>query len=142
MHARECFLHCDDDALGVDRVRGDECAFDHAVRVRPEQEPVLERTGLALGPVHDDGRGVHRRLVRGDGLPLAAGGEAAPAPAPQPGREHSLDHLGRVGGTGAFQTAPAAGGDVGLERDDRIRVENAMHARERMRYGALCVTAP
>ena len=41
-------------SLGADRERGDERAFEHAVRVAVEQRAVLERAGLAFGRVHDD----------------------------------------------------------------------------------------
>ena len=46
----------DDDLIGADRERGDERAFEHAVRVAIEELAVLERAGLAFGRVHDHGR--------------------------------------------------------------------------------------
>ncbi len=59
--ARRGSLHADDHLVGADRVRGDQRAFEHAVRVAVEQLAVLERSGLTFGRVHDDGRQLERR---------------------------------------------------------------------------------
>ena len=124
-HDREVGFDRDDDLAGFERVRGDQRAFDHTVGVRPQDHAVLERTGLALGTVHDHRRGVDGRLVRGDGLPLPTRREPGAAASPQTGRDHRRDRL--VGRTGArlAQPAPAAHRDVRIEVFDRFGVQDA-----------------
>ena len=134
--ARERLLHGDDHLLGVHRVRGDQRAFEHLVGVRAQQRAVLERARLALGRVdHHRGR-VHGGLVRGDGLPLAPGREPGTTAAAQSRGEHRLDRLRGRRAACDLQPPPAAQGEVGLERHNRTRVEDAMHRNSKF-LGAL-----
>ena len=65
-------------------MRGDQRALEHPIRVAAEQLAVLERSGLAFGGVHDDGRRLERRRVGRDRAPLDAGRETGAAAAPEP----------------------------------------------------------
>ena len=97
----------DDHPVGADGVGRDERALEHLVRVAAQQRAVLERAGLALGAVDDDGR----RLAAaqpGDGAPLGAGREPGAAPPAQPRGLDHLDEGRRLDGPGGLERPPAA----------------------------------
>ena len=123
--ARERSFRRDDDAIRRDRQRGDERAFDDAIRVRSDDRAILERPGFSLGRVHDD-RGRHtRRLVRHHCSPLAAGREARTAPAPQARGIDLVDRARRPEPPGSFEPGATTGRDVRREVGDGGRVEDA-----------------
>jgi hypothetical protein len=103
------------DGLGARHLRGDQHAFEEAVRVALQVETVLEGAGLAFVDV--DGHQARRRLLAHD-APLAPRREARAAQAAQAGvlqgAQHGLGlmlavHHGRG-------QAVAAGGAVGVVR--------------------------
>ena len=84
----------DVDRLRLDRPRGDEDAFEEAVRVAVQVIAVLERAGFALVRVHRHQPGA---FVAAHDAPLPTGGESCPSEAPQArGVELRGDVLERV----------------------------------------------
>ena len=73
-------LRGDHDRLSIHRSCGDECPFDHCIRVVADDHSVLERARLTLGCVDDDRRAQQRRRERLDRPPLLACRESGPAP--------------------------------------------------------------
>ena len=78
--------------LDADHLRGDQQAFEEAVRVALQVGPVLEGAGLALVDVH---RHQARRGLAAHDAPLAPGRETRAAQAAQAGVFHGVqDALG------------------------------------------------
>ena len=81
-------LSPNDDLVGADGEGGDERAFDHLVGVEAQDRAVLERAGLALGPVDDHGGAArspsalaaHRAPLDVGREPGARRGHAGPTP--------------------------------------------------------------
>ena len=114
------------DLPGADGEGGDGQALDHLVGVGPQDGPVLERGRLALGRVAHH-VAVGARLVA-DAGPLAAGGEPAAAPSPQPGHADLVD--GELGAqpAGGVEPTAAAEGLPPVHRGDRLgRQQVALH---------------
>jgi len=102
----------------ADGVGRDGQAFEHQVRVRPEEPSILERAGFALGGVADDelrGAGIVP-----DGAPLDPGGEPRAPSSSKAGPADLFDDLlGRA--LHSFRQAlPATGAEVVVEGGDRL----------------------
>ena len=95
----------------LERVGGDEHAFDELVGVPLDEQVVLEGGRLALVPVDHQ---VGDRVLAEHG-PLAPGREPGPAPAQQAGRVDLVGHVLGGHGQGLAQALVAAGGQVALE---------------------------
>ena len=106
----ELAAEVDEREVGTDRMRRDDDALDHLVRVALDEHAVLERRRLAFVTVDDEIPRVHAfRQER----PLLAGREVGAAPAAQArNRDLLLDVLGR----GALQHVPQDFVATGLER--------------------------
>ena len=109
----------------MDRAGGDKRSFDHPVGVVAKNAAVLERAGLPLGAVDDDGSGRPTKGVVSDGLPLPAAGEAGAAAPAQSRVEHGGDDLLRAHLVGGDEPTESADGAVLVERGEHRLVQHA-----------------
>ena len=102
LHRQGVFVaHVDVALAGADGIGPDDHALDDGVGVALHDRPVHEGPGVALVAVADDE--LYHALGFPAQAPLAAGGETAAAPAPEPRALHLVDDL--VGGHGEQRLA-------------------------------------
>ena len=77
---------------GAERPRGDDEAFDQAVRIFEDQEVILVRASFAFVRVHHDVHGLPG--IAGHEAPLHPGRESGAATAAEAGMLHEIDRLG------------------------------------------------
>ena len=130
-------LEADERLVGADREGGDDHALDELVRVGAQQRPVLERAGLALGPVADDVAA--RAGLGGDSRPLAPRREATAAATPQTGTGDRRRSSPPVRWRCALQTSAASHGLIVLEgADGPVSEQELRHPCHRRRECGPC----
>ena len=98
----------DEDAVRLDRVRGDQAALEEPVRDAHHDLVVLEAAGLGFVGIDDHVVRVRVLIGLRDEGPLAAGREERPAAAAQLGGDHLGGHCLRRHCAGFLQRAVAA----------------------------------
>ena len=110
---------------GTRGVRGHGEALEHLIRVAPQDRPILEGSGLALGGIaHDE---LDRGVVGSEARPFDAGGEPGAAPTPQSRRPDLGDHAIAAQPVRTFHRGATATVGVFLEAADRCGGKDVCH---------------